>query len=361
MLRQICQRCLCYQNVQLPTVRTVISYNVHNRATDVITDQHWLERLLPKWRSKEDLHNLLLDNVLYEDDHIIAFNKPAKLAMYSLKFEVKNEARNSTSLISIEAVLPLLKRSKDLKMMKEVFSLNRLYSGVTVFAKTQRAMDILSKYFMHTTTNKIHYQRYRALTLGIPDSQCTIEKFLLKRKQLSESVVCFKSEKSSIPRRKPGQVRDVISSELDVNTIRTSELSKSCGVAIVDISPTKCKWDLLQVFLLHKLAPALGDHHYSQRLRHILGKPIIMDFKDCNDQTSIQTLPPEVSSRLQLNGLSDVEKLPLHIHCQELSLPIIHQVKGHLASEKMLIKAPLPSYFEESQSLLGLTTDSSHC
>lgn len=51
---------------------------------------------------------------------------------------------------------------------------------------------------------------------------------------------------------------------------------------------TPGKWDLLQVFLLHKLAPALGDHQYSPRLRYILGKPIIMDYKDCAHQDSIQ-------------------------------------------------------------------------
>ena len=109
-------------------------------------------------------------------------------------------------------------------------------------------------------------------------------------------------------------------------------------------------WDSIQLFLLHLLSPALGDHKYSARLKYILGKPVILKPESC--LPSPQILPDGFHNKTGLSS-SLAYQIPLHLHCSNIVLPYLGKKK------KMVeLQAPLPSTFQKTLDTFNLNVQS---
>lgn len=106
-------------------------------------------------------------------------------------------------------------------------------------------------------------------------------------------------------------------------------------------------WDCIQLFFLHQLAPVLGDHKYSSRLKRVMDKPVLLKPENCTD--SPQILPDAFYTKVGLHK-SRVNLIPLHLHCSNVVLPSLDRRKKTLVE----LHAPLPSVYQKTLDALGL-------
>ncbi|MCQ2574660.1 MAG: RluA family pseudouridine synthase [Alphaproteobacteria bacterium] len=115
--------------------------------------------------SLEDLEKLRL-NIIYDDDDLVVFNKPAGLAVQG-----GTGIRKSIDKMA-EALFPYHKISLVHRLDKET-------SGVLVVAKNQKSAQVLSAQFQNKTAQKY----YLALLYGsVPNKHGVIDNYILKGK-----------------------------------------------------------------------------------------------------------------------------------------------------------------------------------
>lgn len=306
---------------------------------------HWYETELHPWKKEEQLVDDLIRDVLYQDENIVAINKPSGIPMHALKITENLQpdvAPPSECDFSIAGVLPALRERLESQELREVFSQHRLYSGVTLLTKSKDAHDMLQKYFRHVRANKLSHQTYWALTVGIPQPEVSEEEIALSRAVIHDWHLSVQVKNPSRQKRKSGEV---IVSSVKYRLLNTFK-SSQCHMALVELQPVTVKWDAIQLFLLRKLAPAFGDHKYSSRLKTVLDKPVLVKPENCFPAPQI--LPYELSQRLQLNE-KDSGLVPLHVHCHQLVIPDTRKRGGTIT-----ITAPLPNFYERTLRALGL-------
>ena len=158
----------CYVNKK--RVR-ISSRSVHTNDTIELVHQH---------KNQAEV-SLKKTDILYEDDEIIAINKPPGLASQATRTDAKNH------------VVPLLKPLVEAK--KKLFLIHRLdqeTSGVLLIAKGQEASDKWGKLFKERKINKI----YEALCLGKMTKGKIIIKNFLSRIHPNTGVVKASSKKT---------------------------------------------------------------------------------------------------------------------------------------------------------------------
>lgn len=92
--------------------------------------------------------------IIHTDEHLIALNKPAGLAVQG----------GSGVKLSLDRLLPLLKKTKDTQTPRLVHRLDKDTSGVLVVARTVAAARFLSRAFHDRTSIKIYW----AVIKGVP-------------------------------------------------------------------------------------------------------------------------------------------------------------------------------------------------
>ncbi|NDF12041.1 MAG: RluA family pseudouridine synthase [Proteobacteria bacterium] len=108
----------------------------------------------PKYEATfEDAQRLLIDNILYEDQHMIAFNKPAGLAAQG----------GSKIKLSVDSLLYFLAQGGS--KPKLVHRIDKDTSGVMIVAKSAKAATELGKRFKEKTLEKTYW----AIVVGEPE------------------------------------------------------------------------------------------------------------------------------------------------------------------------------------------------
>lgn len=206
-----------------------------------ITIKH-LYYLLGKTNSdckySKELVNILKDNILYEDEYIIAINKPAGVITQG-GIKVK---------VSISGLLDQIKEGEILKI---VHRLDRDTSGIIIFARNANIARYLMKEFKERRVKKI----YLALISGIPNkNRGTIDHPLVKKYIL-------------------GQEKVVVDENSSRNAItRFSIIAKlKQNVAYVKLQPITGRTHQLRVHLAHINCPILGDGKYGGKKAFVNG------------------------------------------------------------------------------------------
>ncbi|XP_023933207.1 mitochondrial mRNA pseudouridine synthase Rpusd3 [Lingula anatina] len=271
------------------------------------TKQHpYLERSL--WTNSKALTKHLLQNVLYQDKHYIAFNKPADVPIFTPNLDKKKKRdaipedpiEHPSQIPSVMSVLPELKDSLNQSHMfltcyqkdcrESQFHMK--HSGVLLFVKSLEADKALRKYAQSIVSQKLESQTFWAVTVGIPTKDEGVEELGLERRELQKNVLSFVTRNCSLKARKN---RTVI-----VPTIAHTVLAKNneVGSALVQLKPTNNKWDCLQVHLARMLSPVLGDHTYSSRVQYMMGKPTVVNAAVATPKPQI--LPELLESQLRM-------------------------------------------------------------
>lgn len=160
--------------------------------------------------------------VLFEDEHLVAVNKPAGIAA--------NESETSPRPSVVRTV----------GGVQLVHRLDLDTTGVMVLARTARAADVLSECFRERTLTK----RYQAITLGVPEAG-------------------WIDEPIGPDRRRPRaySVRE------DGRSARTEVLPAGArdGLAALDLRIETGRTHQIRVHLSHAGAPVLGDILYGAK------------------------------------------------------------------------------------------------
>ncbi|NSM56337.1 RluA family pseudouridine synthase [Wolbachia endosymbiont of Atemnus politus] len=189
-------------------------------------------------KHNEKLVNLLRDNILYEDEYILAINKPAGVvAQGGVKVNV--------------SIGDLLDQIREGETFKIVHRLDRDTSGVIIFARNAN----VARYLMEEFKGRRVKKTYLALTSGIPSKDRGVVDYPLAKKYVS------------------GQEKVVIDKNSPQNaTTRFSIIAKlEHNVAYVKLQPITGRTHQLRAHLAHINCPILGDGKYGGRKAFVDG------------------------------------------------------------------------------------------
>ncbi len=124
-------------------------------------------------------------NILYEDNHIIVVIKPAGV------LSQKDNTNDIDMLTLIKKYIKEKYNKPGNVYLGLVHRLDRMTSGIMVFAKTSKAAKRLSE----AIKNKKFYKEYLCIVDGIPDKNHEkLENYLLKDEKLNKSFVVDKTK-----------------------------------------------------------------------------------------------------------------------------------------------------------------------
>uniref|UniRef100_A0A0N5A268 Pseudouridylate synthase RPUSD4, mitochondrial n=1 Tax=Parastrongyloides trichosuri TaxID=131310 RepID=A0A0N5A268_PARTI len=262
------------------------------------------------WRyNKEDLANYLAKRVIYEDDSLIAFDKPYFLA-YSGKSKEKE--------LHMDSCLQELKKivSPGIDRLNLIKSLDKQYSGIILFGKNiddqKRYKELLNDGLCTFT--------YKVLVRGIPlEKEATINFPLVKILRNNGDMVVK-------PLREDKNIKNRNNIFFASTHYRVIESNKSANMSYLHIT-------------INKEYP----HQIRSHLSYGINTPLIGDYKYNPLNTKNISLPPKFNSEatnlLNIESKNGYKKIPMICHLGKLTFP------GSKADKTPLsIKATMPVY-----------------
>ncbi|QKX02298.1 RluA family pseudouridine synthase [Wolbachia endosymbiont of Dirofilaria (Dirofilaria) immitis] len=254
--------------IKVDNCKAKSSDRVHFGQTITIKCLDYIENTNSNRKYDQELVNILKDNVLYEDEYILAINKPTGVIVQGgIKVKV--------------SINDLLDRIREGKIFKIVHRLDRDTSGVIIFARNANVARYLTEEFKGRRVKKT----YLALTSGIPSkNRGTIDHPLVK-KYIS------------------GQEKVVVDEDSPQNaTTRFSIIARlGQNVAYVKLQPITGRTHQLRAHLAYINCPILGDGKYGGKKAFIDGivnrihlHSYSLSFKlPSNKKITIIALPPK--------------------------------------------------------------------
>ncbi|XP_064633089.1 mitochondrial mRNA pseudouridine synthase Rpusd3-like isoform X2 [Lineus longissimus] len=287
----------------------------------------------------DTLTDLLLENVIFENGHVVAVNKPNGLSLH-----IKREGSMDDEALGLTDVIPLMKQRLNVKHLETVVGINRKYSGVILLAKSKEVCQKLKKFYTSSVpAQQILPYTFWGLTVRVPKPDQGTDKFTVTRKQIGSHLLTYTVDNPSNRAKERGAyLNPFIKYEVLDRTTSTK-------CALVELRPTTGKWDVIPLYIVKKLATLLGDHVYSSRLRTVLGRPVFQEQYTAIPET-------QILSKLIFQSLKtdwkDIEKIPLHLHHKKLIVPKLSR-----KVDSVEIEAPLPDFFMESMIELGFSDE----
>ncbi|QOD38177.1 RluA family pseudouridine synthase [Candidatus Wolbachia massiliensis] len=214
------------------------SDRVNSGQTIVVKHLDYIKNTNSDHKHSEKLVNLLKDNILYEDEYILAINKPAGVIVQGgVKVKI--------------SISDLLDQIRDGETFKIVHRLDRDTSGVIIFARNAN----VARYLMEEFKERRIKKTYLALTSGIPDKNSGIIDYPLVKKYVS------------------GQEKVVIdeNSPQNATTHFSIIVSLERNVAYLKLQPITGRTHQLRAHLAHINCPILGDGKYGGRKAFVDG------------------------------------------------------------------------------------------
>uniref|UniRef100_A0A0N5B2G7 Pseudouridylate synthase RPUSD4, mitochondrial n=1 Tax=Strongyloides papillosus TaxID=174720 RepID=A0A0N5B2G7_STREA len=242
---------------------------------------------------KKKLAEYMANRVIFDDDSLIAFDKPVSLA-YSGK--TKND-----TIITMDSCLQELKKivAPDISRLSLVRSLEKGFGGIILFAKTKEAQD---RYLGMIENNLITF-KYHALVRGIPASdEGTIKFPLVKLLSNRGDIVVkpFKQEKFPKKGHTP-----VMFASTDYKVLETN---KRADMSFLQVSVNKEYVHQIRTHLVYGLnTPIIGDVKYNPlNTKNIIHPP---------------KLTNEARNLLDISSSNGYKQLPMLCHLYKASFP----------------------------------------
>ncbi|XP_002730528.1 mitochondrial mRNA pseudouridine synthase RPUSD3-like [Saccoglossus kowalevskii] len=287
----------------------------------------------PEEMNREQLVQYLKSQIVYDEDGVLALNKPAGLGVHSQREDL-DTADHQWSLLE---VLPDLKHQIGEKHLQFVKAPEKDCSGVTLLAKTPEIAADIDRSLKEARLRQVFTRVFWAVTVGVPSPLSGLIKVPVTNEVVDDEHQVSPVKDSSKRSYKMRNTRKLLT--------KYRVISESNQCALVELMPLKAYKDQLRVHMTTKLCRILGDHVYSSRIQTILGIPVLIDAR--NAMPGTQVLSEEVRHRMNLTS-AVIDSIPLHLHCVAMTLP------SWKKKEDLIISAPLPKYFWKTLKLLDI-------
>jgi 23S rRNA pseudouridine1911/1915/1917 synthase len=177
--------------------------------------------------------------VLYEDNHLLAVLKPARL------LTAGDQTGDESLLDQAKAYLKKKYAKPGDVYLGLVHRLDRPVSGVVLFARTSKAASRLSEQFRKGTVRKV----YQAVVEGT---------FLKREGELNDWLL--KNEQANVVRVVPAGTPGAKSSQLRYRVLETRR-----GETLVEVNPITGRSHQIRVQLAHAGHPIQGDRKYGAK------------------------------------------------------------------------------------------------
>jgi 23S rRNA pseudouridine955/2504/2580 synthase len=191
-------------------------------------------------------------NIIYEDNNILVANKPAQIEVVSnASNSNKNNCKcNSTTIansIKEESTLTnILKKQLEINYLEPCHRLDRNTTGLVLFAKNEKALNILLDKFKNHEIEK----HYLANVYGIPRKhQETLHAYLFKDNKKSQVYISDTPKKGYVP----------IDTKYKILSV---DKEKNCSV--LDVELLTGKTHQIRAHLAHVGYPIIGDGKYGK-------------------------------------------------------------------------------------------------
>ena len=263
--------------------------------------------------------NMLRDSILYEDDNIVAIDKPYGLPSHGGPGVVH----------SIGTVLPLLAQKISQGKLDNLHLVHRLdkeTTGVMVLAKSEQVYNQLLGMFKRREVIK----KYWVITKGVPNPL--------------EGVIDIPMAEGTVGKYYRMALRPNYGKHTKLLHKTTSKMPNSEAITsyrVLDQDGTSA---------LVECEPATGVKHQIRcHLAFALNTPILGDHKYSHfSKLAPQKLYPDTLQRLGIRQAT-VRYLPMHLHAHDLILP---QFKN---GRNLFLTARLPAFFVQNMKWLKLS------
>ncbi|KAK9966461.1 hypothetical protein ABG768_003569 [Culter alburnus] len=270
------------------------------------------------------LAKALYRSMLYEDQNIIAINKPYGVPLHNV-----DGIRNC-----IAECLPLLAKITDGmqagSQLHFCHSLEKESTGVLILAKTEEAAEHVQTLIR---SHKVE-RTFMAVTVGVPVPSEGVIDIPIIEKEVMGPQPHFKMGLSPLFKvndEGDGVTRVRANRQAQNAVTQYRVLDSTSGCSLVELQPVTGVKNQLRVHMALALTcPILGDHKYAHW-----------------NKLAPQKLPEGTLRRLGLVQ-SKTRYLPLHLHSRRIVLP---RVKGQ---GDITVSCPLPKYFTNTLKRLQI-------
>ncbi|VDM14286.1 unnamed protein product [Wuchereria bancrofti] len=276
------------------------------------------EEIEPVWKmNSEDLVNVMTNRIIYEDEELIAFDKPYQVAC-------SNAPSDQAELLRI---LPQLSSriTPDVNCLRIVKSIGKSVTGVTLFAKNPKVQEKIKTLYK----NGLIEQCYRVITNMAPaHREATINIPLVKCRRKNNNYMMLPLSANS-----SNEISPFLEASTYYRVLRHDSKNHTSYMECVVNSDVP---EQIRAHLGIGIAcPIIGDMKYNYSRREA-GRGI----------------PPRLSDSalqdLNIAGNS-FRRLPMYIHLKEVIIPLSKR-----SSNKIHICAPIPSFFAYTLKKLRL-------
>lgn len=266
----------------------------------------------------------LSKSILYQDQNLIAINKPYGVPVYSTG-GIRNSIADSLPILA-----QIINGGKGGSELHICYNLEKDTTGILFLSRTKETAERTHSLIKsHQAEN-----RYMVIAVGVPvPSEGVIDIPIIEKEVMGEQHH-FKMGLSPLYRPTEGEdglVR-VRAHRQALNAVtRYKVLDSSSGCSLVELQPITGVKHQLRVHMALALAcPILGDHKYAHW-----------------NKLAPQKLPAGMLRRLGLEQ-SKTRHLPLHLHVRQITLP------GVSGQHDLTVSCPLPKFFTSALRKLQL-------
>ncbi|XP_071450175.1 mitochondrial mRNA pseudouridine synthase RPUSD3-like [Hetaerina americana] len=302
-----------------------VAYKQHFRKNDHVYDN------VSRWKSKRELADYLLDNMLLNQDGLIVLNKPYGIGAYQ-RPENANMPKDipRDDKYNLSDALPYIGNALGVDHLTVIKCAEKFSSGVSILASSEKALDRIKTCRRRAMCSKKVTSKYLCVALDRPQDTDQSE---IVKVALSGSPDGKTFQPVIFDVRRPPNTKYAISVSVQLNTLCTN----GYGASLVEIKPSSTQWHFIRVYMAHKLAPLLGDNIHGPRVKYCMGIPVAVNPFNIQDRTKV--LNPSIRRRLSLEQ-GEESIIPCHVHLKEVTFVGWHRDKSDLT-----VIAPTPPFF----------------